>query len=135
MKKISAGLILTDGISILLCHSTGHNFHDIPKGEMTAGESAIDTCIREVKEETNIDVQKDQLVDLGEFLYTKTKDLHLFIYKTDNLPDTKNMSCSSYFRKLEEYFPEVDSFEYIKFTDKSNYVTENLNNVLTKITL
>lgn len=32
MKKLSAGIILTDSIKILFCHVTGRNCYDIPKG-------------------------------------------------------------------------------------------------------
>ena len=42
MKKISAGLILTDGSKILLCHSTGNDFYDIPKGEIDFGENPLE---------------------------------------------------------------------------------------------
>ena len=42
---------------LLLKHNLGH--WSFPKGHMEIGESEIDTALREVKEETNIDVDID----------------------------------------------------------------------------
>lgn len=51
----SCGCIVLDNNKVLLVkHNVGH--WDFPKGHMELGETEIETAIREVKEETNIDV-------------------------------------------------------------------------------
>lgn len=51
----SCGCIILDKDKVLLVkHNVGH--WDFPKGHMENGETEVQTAIREVKEETNIDV-------------------------------------------------------------------------------
>ncbi|WP_085505361.1 NUDIX hydrolase [Thalassobacillus devorans] len=135
MKKLSAGLILTDGEKFLGCHSTGNWFYDLPKGEVGEGEDPRSTCVREVKEETNLDVPKEELVDLGVFDYNPKKDLHLFLLKVDKLPDTAEMSCSSYFIHpyTKKETPEVDGYKYLRFGEQENYMTKNMVKVINEV--
>lgn len=52
----SCGCIVIEGEKVLLVkHNAGH--WDFPKGHMEEGETEEQTAIREVKEETNIDVK------------------------------------------------------------------------------
>lgn len=51
----SCGAVVFDGEQVLVVkHQIGH--YDFPKGHMEAGEKEEETAIREVKEETNIDI-------------------------------------------------------------------------------
>ncbi|MFG6115384.1 NUDIX domain-containing protein [Halobacillus sp. MO56] len=135
MKKLSAGLILTDGEKFLGCHSTGNWFYDLPKGEVGGAENPKETCIREAKEETSLDVPADHLVDLGVFEYNPKKNLHLFLWKVEELPDTDKMSCSSFFihRYTEKETPEVDGYKYIRFGEQVRFMTKNMVKVTEKI--
>lgn len=135
MKKVSAGLILTDKQYFLGCHSTGNNFYDIPKGSIESGETPIEACIREVKEETGLDVSKENLIDLGMFDYNFEKNLHLFLLISDNLPDLNYLNCTSYFfnPKIKKHLPEIDYYRYVPFSNKKQFVTENMRRVITKI--
>ena len=54
----SAGLVIVCGDEILLCHPTNASWagtYSISKGEMQDFESALDTAIRETKEEIGLD--------------------------------------------------------------------------------
>lgn len=127
-KKISAGLILTDGKKFLVCHSTSNWFFDLPKGMIKEEELPIDACIREVREETGLKISKGKLKDLGTFVYNKKKDLHLFLLETKDLPDIKKMKCVSlipFTNKLE-----VDSYKYIPFDKVGKYMVQNMVNVI-----
>ena len=56
----SCGCIIIDKDRVLLVkHNAGH--WDFPKGHMEDGETEIETAIREVKEETNLDVKEEDL--------------------------------------------------------------------------
>lgn len=55
----SCGCIVIDGRNVLLVKQTkGH--WSFPKGHMEEGESEIQTAVREVKEETNVDAIPDE---------------------------------------------------------------------------
>ncbi|GGC99132.1 hypothetical protein GCM10007216_32370 [Thalassobacillus devorans] len=45
MKKLSAGLILSNGKMFLGCHSTGNWFYDLPKGEVGEEEDPRSTSL------------------------------------------------------------------------------------------
>ena len=58
-KEKSCGCIIIEKDKVLLIQQTkGH--WGFPKGHMEAGETEIETAIREVKEETNLDVEIDE---------------------------------------------------------------------------
>lgn len=133
--KISAGVILTDGFSFLVGHSTGNDFYDIPKGSVNVGESPRSASVRETKEETSVILNPQDLIDLGVFKYNQSKKLHLFLMKTIKLPPIDKMICTSFFwhPKKEEFFPEADWFRYIKFEEKEHFLTHNLCNVIDEV--
>ena len=55
-QEKSCGCVVFDSDKVLLIHhNDGH--WDLPKGHIENGETEVQTAIREVKEETNIDVQ------------------------------------------------------------------------------
>lgn len=135
LKTISSGLVLTNKDVFLVCHSTGNDFFDLPKGTVEEGESPLSACIRETMEETSLDVSNEHLIDLGVFSYNRRKNLHLFLMITENLPSIDKMICTSFFLnpKTNEFLPEADYYKYVRFVDKHHYVTKNLSNVLDKI--
>ena len=58
-EKSCGCIIINDKKEVLLVHhNKGH--WDFPKGHVEDGETEIQTAIREVKEETNIDVEVDE---------------------------------------------------------------------------
>ncbi len=54
-KSCGAVIFNRDGKVLIVKHNAGH--WDFPKGHMEVGESEEDTALREVKEETNIDIE------------------------------------------------------------------------------
>lgn len=131
MKKLSAGVILTDGRKLLVCHVTGRDFYDIPKGLVAPGEEPVQACVRETEEETGLRLNPARLLDLGNFTYTREKDLHLFLLQQRELPATANMKCTSYFLdKWGRSIPEVDGYRYITYRQKHLYLLPNLARVV-----
>lgn len=131
MKKISAGVVVTDGDVVLGCKSYQW---DLPKGEIEKGEKPIDAAIREAKEETGLILRQDQLTKLGFFEYTKYKDLWLFLYKPEILPDTDKMKCTTYFEnKNGKKVLEVTDFKYIPLSVIEGFFYRSICNVLRKI--
>ena len=58
-EKSCGCIIINDKNEVLLVrHNKGH--WDFPKGHVESGETEVETAIREVKEETNIDIEVDE---------------------------------------------------------------------------
>jgi len=132
-KSTSCGVIITDGKVILLGHSTGNKHWDIPKGGMDKGETVIETALRELEEETSIVLTENDVVDLGHQEYTPRKDLHLFLYRTDDLPPLNKIVCTSLCQRGENMVPELDFFEYVLLEKIQGYTTVNMNRTLERI--
>jgi putative (di)nucleoside polyphosphate hydrolase len=126
MKLISAGTIIHDNNSLLVCHVTDKPYWDIPKGLIENNEDPLDAAMRELYEETGIDnrdLKNYKVKILGLVPYLNNKDLYLFdITLTDNYPDTNEMICKSTFHYDYDFveYPEVDCFKYIerRYIDK-----------------
>ena len=111
-KRLSCGvLILNPERQLLLCHVTGHDHWDLPKGRIDAGESPLEAALRETQEETGLRLDGDNLLDLGRFDYRPRKDLHLFATVLPRL-DVATLSCASQFSDLASgrSLPEMDDF-------------------------
>jgi 8-oxo-dGTP pyrophosphatase MutT (NUDIX family) len=134
-KVISCGIIITDGKKVLVGHATECGFqHDIPKGRHEYGEKFIETAIRELKEETGLDVKECQLTNLGRFEYTQTKDLELFLWPLESLPDIKSLNCTSYFTNVKgKTVPEFDGYKLVSFSDLKKYLRKPMYKVFQKI--
>lgn len=134
--KLSVGVIITDGVSVLLGHATNKTWWDIPKGEMESGEGTFETALRELKEETGVVIKYPlhQLEYLGITAYIPNKkNICLYRYLTTELPDTNMMKCTSTFDYNGVAMPELDEFKYVKCLDIFNYVTPNLFRILEPI--
>ena len=137
-KKLSAGLLLTDGTVILLCKVNFGKGWDIPKGEVDKGESPLQTCVREAREETGLSVNSRDLEDLGRRPYLKgefAKDLHLFKWLTESLPSVKIMKCdSTYIDKVTgEIKDEVLGYRYVPIDKLYSHVSASLYKSVSKV--
>lgn len=121
-KELSVGTILTDGIYLLACQPFGRkanpgNF-DIPKGHWEEGETVLETAIREMEEETGFYItHPDQMIDLGRYSYIPTKDLHIFLYAVDAVPDPATLKCSTDFEYKGHEVPEVIGYRHVDLGD------------------
>ena len=124
MKKCSCGFIVATDNGWLLCHPTNSaNNWDLPKGVAEEGEHHFQAAMRELKEETGLELNcfAPQPIDLGQHPYNKDKDLHLFYLQLEQV-NTKVMHCSSMvLNEKGPDFPEMDAFavfEHVKLKDK-----------------
>ena len=114
--KTTCGIAIVNRDRILLCHLTGvrgNGAWNVPKGLNEEYEDYLDTAIREVREETNLDLKgvRDQIGYVGSFNYRNTqKRLKLFLYESLENIDMGSLKCESY---TSGGFPEVDQYEMV----------------------
>jgi 8-oxo-dGTP pyrophosphatase MutT (NUDIX family) len=131
-KRLSCGVvILNPGLEVLLCHVTGQNHWDLPKGGIDPGETPLEAALRETREESGLRLEPDALVDLGRFAYTNKKNLHLFACLMPRF-DLKELRCES--RYLDRYsgrqLPEMDGFGWFAFDRVAALCTPKMAQVL-----
>ena len=120
-EKSCGCIILNDKKQVLLVHhNKGH--WDFPKGHIEEGETEVETAIREVKEETNIDVEVNEKYKYTVHYSPKEnvmKEVVFFLAK--NISDEKNA-------QLEE----VDEVKWFKIDDAVAQITYNTSKEVLK---
>ncbi len=134
VRQTSCGVIVTDGQRILLGHATRSPRWDIPKGVAEAGEDLTAAAARELREETGLVVSPGDLVALGVHAYLPGKDLALFAWRSPQLPDPQNLTCSSHFALPNgTLLPEFDRFGLFPWEEALLRAGKNMARVLASI--
>jgi len=134
VRQTSCGVIVTDGERILLGHATRSPRWDIPKGAAEAGENFAEAAARELHEETGLVVSPDELVAVGVHAYLRDKDLALFAWMPQQLPDPLGLTCTSRFALADgTLLPEFDRFGLFRWDEALSRVGKNLARVLTSV--
>ena len=110
-RLLSCGVVLTDGRRLLIGHATASARWDIPKGQAEPGEAADVAARRELEEETGVVVGEAALVPLGQHRYLASKDLALFAWLVESMPDPASLRCRSTFMLRGHAVPEFDRFD------------------------
>lgn len=108
-------LIVNNRGEILLCHVTGMDHWDIPKGLRDAGETPIAAAMRELQEETGLAFDEEVFEEIGNFDYQPGKRLHLYkVHAPESLDCLGHLVCTSYFshRVTGRMTPEMDGFRW-----------------------
>ena len=134
--QTSAGIIITDGHQFLIGHVSFQNWWDIPKGRLELGEMPRDAAIRETYEETGLEINPDDLLDLGMFYYLPKKRLHLFLLIAPDLPPIEKMQCTTLYNPIKRtdfLLPEMDRWVYIPFSKKKKFLIRAMADVIGKV--
>ena len=141
----TCGILLedVDTDKFLMCHPTNSapDVWSIPKGYKEINETAIKAAVRELVEETGIDIVKIPFNIIEEFdlikYPTSTKHLKAFHFTIQKKNIKNKLVCESMVRwKDKEPFPEVDDFKWMtineiltmKVTFTQRFIFEQLNN-------
>lgn len=125
MKKRSCGFLLEYEGKYLLVKSSGGNIWGIPKGVKEEGETDIETAIRELKEETGMDlasVKED--CGLKPFMEYSSKRKQFVVFRVVILDSEfrKTLNCSTF---LDNGKPEVDAFAWVDKQSAINLTKRN----------
>jgi 8-oxo-dGTP pyrophosphatase MutT (NUDIX family) len=130
-RATSCGVLVSDGERVLLGHATRSPRWDIPKGVAEPGESLAAAARRELFEETGMTAGETDLVDLGVYRYLPNKDLALFLWRPEPLPDPETLRCASTFATAGgAVLPELDRFALFSWEEAQSRVGKNLARVL-----
>jgi len=134
VKRLSCGVvILNSQREVLLCHVTGQNHWDLPKGGIDLGETPLQAALRETREETGLRLAAQALLDLGQFSYTSKKNLHLFATHLPRLELTA-LRCESHYvdRLTRRRMPEMDGYGWFTWDRTSTLCTPKMAQVLSE---
>ncbi len=135
-KTLSSGVIVTDGARLLLGHASRSPRWDIPKGGVEAGETSAQAACRELAEETGLVAAEAALRPLGVKPYLRNKDLALFAWIVDELPDPAKLVCTAFFvLPGGTTLPEFDRFGLFSQEEAMTLVGKNLARLLSEISL
>jgi 8-oxo-dGTP pyrophosphatase MutT (NUDIX family) len=128
----SAGFIIIKDKKILLLKSKKKHF-DFPKGHVEPAEEIFQAAIRELKEETNIDIEDIKIIGGPDIISYKVieqneiKDKNVYYYYALLISD-KEIKLS----KEHEYYvwvPIDEAQKYVKFKEQLNLIL-NLKRLL-----
>ncbi len=131
-RRLSCGiLIFSEEHELLLCHVTGQDHWDLPKGGMHVDESPLQAALRETREETGLALAAEDLLDLGRFDYRPKKDLHLFATRMPRF-DVARLHCESHFSQTAtgQCLPEMDGYGWFGFECIAELCTPKMAAVL-----
>ena len=131
MKIVSSGFIVKSRRGeILLGQVANHPspyHYTVFKGQQVEGETLIDTALRELQEETGIDISGDDRLNKNissNFVYQyhiKGKDVYLFLVEdVEGVLDNFEFYCSSVWGENGEL--EISDYKWVKIKDLKDYV-------------
>lgn len=133
-RQTSCGVIVSDAERILLGHATRSPRWDIPKGVAEPGENFAEAALRELREETGLDVSASELAALGVHPYLRGKDLALFLWAPPHLPDPHILVCTSHFALPDgTLLPEFDRFGLFAWDEALGRVGKSLARLLASL--
>jgi len=130
-RLVSSGFIIRGkGKRILLGKADGHKepyCWTVFKGQIEEGEDLINTAIRELKEESGIDINSDMRLNKNissNYVYSYNlhhKDVYLFILEdVEGALDSYPFSCSSIWGDTGN--PEISNYQWFTVDEMDNYI-------------
>lgn len=117
MSDKTCGVFLLDGDNkVLACHPTNAKvtIWSIPKGWPDEGEEPRAAAVRELMEETGVEVDPSSLLELPPVKYKSgKKTLHAFLCKLKKKNTELSLICTSYVETGPTPFPEIDRYEWV----------------------
>ena len=124
MKKSAGVVIILKGEKVLLCHPSNSRWfgtYSFPKGGLEEGETTLDAAIRELREETSVIVNKNQISNLDDPIIVTYENKKGTKYKTVTLykvyiNDVSEIGLESEIRPKEKL--QIEEIDWAGFIDK-----------------
>ena len=133
-KLVSCGVVMINARrEVFVCHATGTPRWDLPKGVQDPGESALQTVLREVWEETSLALEPQTLDDLGLYDYLPAKRLHLYALRVSvGAFQIDSCRCHTTFPHHATAVPtlEVDAYAWKPLDRLDGWCGKNMTRVL-----
>ncbi len=125
-EKSCGCIIIHENKVLLVQHNEGH--WDFPKGHIEKNETEIQTAIREVKEETNIDVvvQEDKRY-VSEYC-PKEGTFKQVIFFLATCKETQTKKQESEIKNIE-WLPLEEAIERITYSNSKKILKQVINNI------
>jgi 8-oxo-dGTP diphosphatase len=121
--------LIENGDKLLLQNRVKNDWrgYTLPGGHVELGESFVDACIREVKEETNLDIKNPKLVGVKQFPGEAGRYI-VFLFKTNEFEGELQSSNEGKMEWIEykdiSKIKTVDDFEELLKVMNSNELSE-----------
>ncbi|WP_426956962.1 NUDIX domain-containing protein [Muricoccus radiodurans] len=133
-KRVSCGVAVTDGAHLLIGQAARSPLWDIPKGLAESGEEDLDAARRELREETGLNASAEALIPLGLHAYMPGKDLVLFLWRVEAMPDPATLRCSTRVPLPGgKWVPEMIRFDTPPWDTALPRLGKNMQRVLTAL--
>ena len=108
-EVVSAGAVVTrktsEGTEVLLVHRPRYDDWSFPKGKLDPGEHIVTAAVREVAEETGLDIRLGPPLGTQRYLVangsTKTKDVHYWVGSVVGRDDVSSYSPNEEISKVD----------------------------------
>lgn len=132
-RRVTCGVVVTDGARLLIGQAARSPLWDIPKGMAETDETERDAALRELQEETGLRASAESLVALGRFDYLPAKDLSLFLWRVGTMPDPAGLRCTTYLIADGRRVPEMLRFDAPVWRTALPRLGRNMQRVLTSL--
>ena len=135
-NRVATLLVAPDRKSFLIGHAPNRKFEDnqwdiAGKGHVAEGDNFLETCMREVWEETGIRIPDEtDLTFLGSVRY-QTGTMAVYMYVLDELPE--QIECNSFFEWYGKKLPEFSEYKWISFEEAGKYLYKGLFKALSEL--
>lgn len=124
MKKSAGVVIILKGEKVLLCHPSNSRWfgtYSFPKGGLEEGETTLDAAIRELREETSVIVNNNQISNLEDPIIVTYENKKGTKYKTVTLykvyiNDVSEIGLESEIIPKEKL--QIEEIDWAGFIDK-----------------
>lgn len=126
-QEKSCGAIVIDNGRVLIVKQN-NGFYGFPKGHMDDGEREEDTALREVKEETNIDIAVNNKYRYVSSYYIRENILKEVVFF---LGRPKTMDLVAEEKEIEEvlWMPYDEALKILTYDDSKELLTRLLNDL------
>lgn len=137
-RKVSCGCLIFSRGRMLLAKPSFARTWDIPKGVAEVGECHLAAVLREVREETGIDIGSvggnPFLIDMGVMKYLPEKDLRLYAFRGSPDLSAFELFCAvSVDDGKGGAMPEICEYAWVEPMEASDMVGRNMGAIIRRV--